>query len=109
MADESILHKIRALRAKASNAASTEAEVEAAAAAITKLMMKYDIDESDLVERKDALIKSKMQEMGIELRKSRSQGHRVRDDRAGAAGSRAAENVNLNRPFKGTTKERIGG
>lgn len=53
MTDESILNKIRALRAKASNAASTEAEVEAAAAAITKLMMKYDVEESDLVDRKD--------------------------------------------------------
>lgn len=51
MADESIIAKIRALRAKVSNHASTEAEVEAAAAAITKLMMKYDVQESDLVEK----------------------------------------------------------
>ena len=48
--DDSILHKIRALRAKAQNAASTQAEVEAAAAAAAKLMIKHDVDESQLSE-----------------------------------------------------------
>lgn len=50
MTTESIIHKIQSLRAKASNAASTEAEVEAAAAAITKLMMKHDVTEQDLID-----------------------------------------------------------
>lgn len=48
--NESVLHKIRALRAKAQNAASTQAEVEAAAAAAAKLMIKHDVDESQLSE-----------------------------------------------------------
>jgi hypothetical protein len=49
--NDSILHKIRALRAKAQNAASTQAEVEAAAAAAAKLMIKHDVDESQLHEK----------------------------------------------------------
>lgn len=235
MADDSIIAKIRALRAKASNAASTEAEVEAAAAAITKLMMKYDVEESDLVERTDAqavhaktgefvndmdfmvfeclygiqtltetksyrskthkgarfgfighepdvemalylqemlvitarrewcryvagmiengekrpksgrrdfyvafarricirmmqlaeerqsarsgstalvvaksaIIRERMQEDGLVLRKSRAKGHMPRDRGAIAAASSAADRVNLNRPFSGTTKQQI--
>lgn len=50
MADQSIIEKIRALRAKVNDAAATEAEVEAAARAITKLMMKYDVSEDALKE-----------------------------------------------------------
>lgn len=234
MANESILNKIRALRAKVADAAATEAEVEAAAAAITKLMTRYDLDESDLVERratasamharthwhknsqelviegcwqgiedltetklynevnregrktakrynfvgdapdvemalylhemlvmsarrawavyladlvenggvrskgsredfytsfgvrigkrlhelarerrgarstgtelvvvKDQIIKAKMKEMGVVIRKSRAQGHRVRDLNAAHAAEGAADRVNLNRPFAG--------
>lgn len=48
--DDSIIKKIKALRAKAQNAASTQAEVEAAAAAAAKLMIKHDVDESQLSE-----------------------------------------------------------
>jgi len=48
--NESILNKIRALRAKAQNAASTQAEVEAAAAAAAKLMVKHDLDESQITD-----------------------------------------------------------
>ena len=48
--DDSTIKKIKALRAKAQNAASTQAEVEAAAAAAAKLMIRHDIDESQLTE-----------------------------------------------------------
>lgn len=51
MAQEDIIKKIKALRAKATNKASTEAEMQAAALAITKLMMRHDIEEGDLVDR----------------------------------------------------------
>jgi len=50
MANEDILKKIRALRAKVSNAASTEAEVEAAAKLVSKLMMQHDVTEDLLKE-----------------------------------------------------------
>ncbi len=46
MSNESIIKKIKALRAKVSNAASTEAEVEAAAKIAAKLMLEHDIAES---------------------------------------------------------------
>jgi hypothetical protein len=233
--NDAIIHKIRSLRAKATNAASTEAEIEAALAAITKLMMKHDIDETDLAEsqrtsearhyetgvhlnetdaiinrcwngictltetklwrtkerkgakysyigdpvdvemaiylhemivihgrrgwyayranlsetgqkknsqsrfdfyssfgdrinarmkefakmrmeqrsstalvvRKDTLIKEKMDEMGIKLRKSRASQKVARDVNAYYAGVSAADRVNLNRPFRGATEGRI--
>lgn len=237
MSTDGVIKKIRALRAKATNAASTEAEVEAAAAAITKLMMKHDIDESQLrgkpqsmgvhastdamkhdrdeilnrcwfgvqtltetkmycepntkgasfhfvgdeadvemgvylteiiltygqrawlahrldilekgtkrqktsrldfysaygdrmhqrlmqlaeerqsvrskavgtaiVVRKTDIIKAKMKEMGVALRKSRKKTRTVYDHNAASAGRSAADNVNLNRPFGGGVKERI--
>lgn len=43
-----ILDKIRALRAKATDAASTEAEMKEAAKLVARLMMKHDVDEADL-------------------------------------------------------------
>lgn len=53
---ETIAEKIRALRAKASNVASTEAEAAQAAAMIAKLLAKYDLSEEDVkdYEGKDA-------------------------------------------------------
>lgn len=50
MSDDSIVNRIKALRAKVNNAASTEAEVEAAARMVAKLMTQHDIDESQLKE-----------------------------------------------------------
>jgi len=51
MSNDSIIKKIKALRAKSSNAASTEAEMEAAIKTAAKLMAKYEIVESDLRDR----------------------------------------------------------
>jgi hypothetical protein len=45
---KSIIKRIRAMRAKASNDASSEAEAEAAAGRAAKLMAEYDLAESDL-------------------------------------------------------------
>jgi len=45
MPSEDILNKIKALRAKVNNSASTEAEVEAAARMVAKLMMQHDVTE----------------------------------------------------------------
>lgn len=45
---EEIADKIRALRAKASNVASTEAEAAQAAAMIAKLLSRYDMTEDDV-------------------------------------------------------------
>ena len=50
MATDDIIKKIKALRAKVSNAASTEAEVEAAARLVAKLMMQHDVSEDLLKE-----------------------------------------------------------
>lgn len=47
---EDIAEKIRALRAKASNVASTEAEAAQAAAMIAKLLAKHDMTEDDIRE-----------------------------------------------------------
>jgi hypothetical protein len=51
MANEDIINKIKALRAKVNNAASTEAEVEAAARMVAKLMMQHDVTEDLLTEK----------------------------------------------------------
>lgn len=51
MATEDIINKIKALRAKVNNAASTEAEVEAAARMVAKLMMQHDVSEDLLTEK----------------------------------------------------------
>lgn len=51
MASEDIINKIKALRSKVSNAASTEAEVEAAARMVAKLMMQHDVSEDLLTEK----------------------------------------------------------
>lgn len=48
MTDQSIIEKIRNLRAKAADAAATEAEAEQAAAMAARLLAKYDINECDL-------------------------------------------------------------
>lgn len=45
-----ILNKIKALRAKATNEASTEAEMQEAAKLVAKLMTKHDVSEADLSE-----------------------------------------------------------
>lgn len=45
---KSILARIRALRAKAANSASSEAEAQAAASRAAKLMVEYDLAESEL-------------------------------------------------------------
>jgi hypothetical protein len=50
MPSEDIIKKIKALRAKVNNAASTEAEVEAAARLVAKLMMQHDVTEDLLKE-----------------------------------------------------------
>ena len=52
MANEDIINKIKALRAKVNNAASTEAEVEAAAKMVAKLMMQHDVSEDLLNDKK---------------------------------------------------------
>lgn len=54
MPNEDVIEKIKALRAKVSNAASTEAEVEAAAKLVAKLMMKHDVTE-DLLDEKEKI------------------------------------------------------
>jgi hypothetical protein len=53
MADprEEIIKKIRALRARAANEASSEAEVEAAASRAAKLIQQHEVSESELRER----------------------------------------------------------
>lgn len=51
MANDDIINKIKALRAKVNNAASTEAEVEAAARMVAKLMMQHDVSEDLLAEK----------------------------------------------------------
>lgn len=48
---EEILKKIRALRARAANEASSEAEVEAAASRAAKLIQQHEVSESELIER----------------------------------------------------------
>lgn len=53
MAEESIIRKIKALRAKANNAASTPAEVEAAAKLVARMMMEHDVQETQLEDRPD--------------------------------------------------------
>lgn len=53
MANEDIISKIKSLRAKVNNAGSTEAEVEAAARMVAKLMMQHDVTE-DLLDEKTA-------------------------------------------------------
>jgi len=56
MTRDSIIHKIKALRAKASDAAATEAEAQAAAAIAAKLLIQHDIEESELsYEKLDAI------------------------------------------------------
>lgn len=45
---KALVEKIRALRAKASNVASTEAEAKQAAAMVAKLLTRYDMTEQDL-------------------------------------------------------------
>ncbi len=47
-----IIERIKALRAKVNNAASTQAEVEAAARLVSKLMIQHGVVEAQLVERK---------------------------------------------------------
>lgn len=54
MTTETIIERIKALRAKVNNVGSTEAEVEAAARLVAKLMMQHDIDEESLTESKRA-------------------------------------------------------
>ena len=50
--NDDIIERIRALRAKVNNAASTQAEVEAAARLVSKLMIRHGVVEEQLVERK---------------------------------------------------------
>lgn len=50
---EDAIARVKALRAKASDAAATESEASAAAMMAAKLLSKYDIDESELVDVKN--------------------------------------------------------
>lgn len=54
MTTETVIERIKALRAKVNSVGSTEAEVEAAARLVAKLMLQHDIDEESLTENKRA-------------------------------------------------------
>lgn len=53
MTDENILDTLRALKAKAENDASSEAEARACLSRLAKLMAKHDVTEADITEKRD--------------------------------------------------------
>lgn len=70
MDQAAILKKIKALRAKANNKASTEAEVETAARMVAKLMMQHDVSEDALVDvKKSESVHSAAEKMKLDIEK----------------------------------------